>query len=82
MNVVGATGMTGASTGLRFDAIPGTAPMSSPRVNLPAGPHSLLEANGSLCGQGLAMPTTLVGQNGAQVPREPHSDRLLRGCPS
>ena len=40
---------------------------------LPEGPHSVLaanlpaNANGSFCGLSLAMPTTIEGQNGAQI---------------
>ena len=77
MNVVGATEMTGASTGLRFDAIP-DAPMSSPRGEPPGGTALPAQANGSLCGQGLAMPTTLVGQNGAQVSQS--TQIAITGC--
>ena len=49
------------------------APISSFELKLPEGPHSALaaylpaKANYSFCGQSLTMPTTIVGQNGAQV---------------
>ena len=50
----------------RFETVP-DAPISSFETILPEGPHSVLSASGNLCAQGLAMPTTITGQNGAQV---------------
>jgi hypothetical protein len=49
-----------------FETVP-DAPISSFETNLPEGPHSVLAAFGNLCAQNLVMPTTLVGQNGAQI---------------
>jgi hypothetical protein len=50
----------------RFETVP-DAPISSFETVLPEGPHSALAAFGNLCTQSLAMPTTITGQNGAQV---------------
>ena len=55
-----------------FETVP-DAPISSFETILPEGRHSALgaylpaNANGSFCGLSLAMPTTIEGQNGAQV---------------
>jgi hypothetical protein len=46
-----------------FPAIP-DVPMSSFSLNLPIGGHSVFTANGNLCAKPLAMPTTIMGQNG------------------
>ena len=60
------------------------APVTSFETNLPQGPHSALttnlpaKANFSLCGQKLAMPTTLTAQNGAVIEQQ-HEDRT-EGC--
>ncbi len=59
-------------TSSTFAAVP-DAPISSFELKLPEGPHSALttdlpaKAKRSLCGQKLLMPTTMTGQNGAQV---------------
>jgi hypothetical protein len=50
----------------RFETVP-DAPITAFETSLPEGPHSILAANGVLCAQTLKMPTTIVGQNGAQV---------------
>ena len=60
-------------------------PISSFELKLPEGPHSGLaavvpaKAHGSLCGESLAMPTTLTGQNGAQVKQ--NTKIQITGCP-
>jgi hypothetical protein len=61
---IAASGITSAS----FEALP-DAPISSFSLSLASGPHSALTANrnGSLCGSHLAMPTTIVAQNGAKL---------------
>jgi hypothetical protein len=61
----------------RFETVP-DAPISSFETVLPEGPHSVLAANGKLCGQSLAMPTTIVGQNGAQVTQS--TNIAVTGC--
>jgi uncharacterized repeat protein (TIGR01451 family) len=56
----------------KFETVP-DAPISSFQLSLPEGPHSILgaylpaNAKGSMCGQTLAMPTTIVGQNGSTL---------------
>jgi hypothetical protein len=61
------------------------APISSFQLTLPEGPHSGLAANLSakakndFCGQSLTMPTTIVGQNGAQVKQ--NTKIAVTGCP-
>jgi hypothetical protein len=46
---------------------------------LPQGPHSALAANANLCATKLAMPTQLVGQNGAQLNQT--TKIAVTGCP-
>jgi hypothetical protein len=63
----------------RFETVP-DAPISSFETNLPKGPYSLLAApGGNLCGKSLSMPTTITGQNGAQLKQ---STKITEsGCP-
>ena len=69
----GGTEIKGGVTYAKFEAFP-DVPISSFALSLPQGPHSAL-ASGlptnkhSLCGQSLAMPATIEGQNGAVVKR-------------
>ncbi len=71
-------------TSSTFAAVP-DAPISSFELKLPEGPHSALttdlpaKAKRSLCGQKLAMPTTMTGQNGAQVTQS--TTIVPTGCP-
>ena len=68
----GKTDIKGGITYSRFETVP-DAPITSFETTLPEGPHSVLaaylpaNANGSFCGLSLAMPTTIEGQNGAQI---------------
>jgi hypothetical protein len=68
----GQTDIKGSITYSKFETVP-DAPISSFVLNLPEGPHSILganlpaKANGSMCGQALAMPTTIEGQNGSKL---------------
>lgn len=53
-------------TSSTFASVP-DLPISRFDLVLPQGPHSALAANRDLCTSGLAMPTTIDGQNGAQI---------------
>ena len=66
-------------TSLRFKTVP-DIPVSSLELTLPEGPHSALATNAALCKRKLAMPTALVGQNGAEI----HESTKVRviGCPA
>ncbi len=61
------------------------APISSFQLSLPEGPHSGLaavvpaKAKGSLCGQSLSMPFTVIGQNGAVLKQDVKI--AVSGCP-
>jgi hypothetical protein len=64
--LVGNTDIKGGVTTSTFATLP-DVPVSSFSLTLPTGPHSLLTANGNVCAQPLAMPTTITGQNGARI---------------
>ncbi|HEX5309493.1 MAG TPA: hypothetical protein VFW38_10495 [Solirubrobacteraceae bacterium] len=76
--LVGNTEIKGGITFSRFRTLPDT-PVSSFELSLPEQSNSALAApSGNLCGQDLVMPTTIVGQNGAQAKR---STRIsITGC--
>ena len=59
----GANGITSA-----FDAVP-DVPITNFVLDLPRGPHSALSAPKGICTGALKLPTTIVGQNGAQITR-------------
>ncbi len=71
-------------TSSTFATVP-DAPINSFQLTLPEGPHSGLaavvpaKAKGSLCGQSLAMPFTITGQNGAVIKQTPKIS--VTGCP-
>jgi hypothetical protein len=83
LQLVGSINIKHGVTSSAFDSVP-DAPISSFELMLPEGPHSALaavlpaKAKGNLCGTSLVMPTTITGQNGAQVTQ---STRItVTGC--
>jgi uncharacterized repeat protein (TIGR01451 family) len=84
LDVVGQTSVKGGVASAAFRSLP-DAPISELDLLLEAGPHSLLaanlpaNANGSMCGQSLAMPVELTGQNGAVLKQTPRI--AVSGCP-
>jgi hypothetical protein len=84
LDVVGQTSVKGGVASAAFRSLP-DAPFSELDLLLDAGPHSLLaanlpaQANGSMCGQSLAMPVKLTGQNGAVLKQTTRIS--VSGCP-
>jgi hypothetical protein len=83
VEVVGQTIVKHGVISAAFRALP-DVPISTLGLVLDAGPHSLLAANlpakakRSMCGQKLAMPTAITGQNGAVVKQT--TDIRISGC--
>jgi hypothetical protein len=83
--LVGNTNIKKGITSSTFKAVP-DAPISSFELKLPTGPYSVLAANlpasakYNLCGQTLAMPTAITGQNGAVVKQTTPIE--VQGCPN
>ncbi len=84
LELVGSINIKKSITRSAFNAVP-DAPISSFELQLPEGPHSGLaavlpaRAKGSLCGTSLTMPTTMTGQNGAQIKQ--NTKIAVTGCP-
>jgi hypothetical protein len=84
VDLTGSINIKGSITSSTFASVP-DAPIGSFELTLPEGPHSALtatlpgKAKGSLCGTKLTMPTTLTGQNGAQVKQS--TKISVSGCP-
>ncbi|HEY7831846.1 MAG TPA: hypothetical protein VIC06_14885 [Solirubrobacteraceae bacterium] len=83
LELIGSINIKKQVTSSAFNAIP-DAPISSFELKLPEGPHSGLaavvpaKAKGNLCGQSLVMPTTITGQNGAQIKQ--NTKIAVTGC--
>ncbi|HEY7952003.1 MAG TPA: hypothetical protein VID70_03385, partial [Solirubrobacteraceae bacterium] len=84
LELTGSINIKKSITSSAFNAVP-DAPISSFELKLPEGPHSGLtavlppKAKGNLCGTSLVMPTTLTGQNGAQIKQ--NTKIAVTGCP-
>jgi len=78
LDLTGSINISKGITSSAFANVP-DAPISSFELRLPAGPHSALTANGSLCAKTLTMPTTIVGQNGRHLKRT--TKVAVAGCP-
>jgi hypothetical protein len=83
LDLVGSVNIKKQITSSTFASVP-DAPISSFELSLPEGPHSGLaavvpaKAKGNLCGTGLVMPTTITGQNGAQIKQ--NTKIAVTGC--
>jgi hypothetical protein len=83
LQLVGSIDIKHGVTSSAFNSVP-DAPISTFELSLPQGSHSALtatlpaKAKGSLCGTGLIMPTTITGQNGAQI--EQQTKIAVSGC--
>jgi Domain of unknown function DUF11 len=84
VQLIGSINIKKGVTSSTFASVP-DAPISAFELKLPEGPHSGLaavlpaKAKGNLCGTSLAMPTTITGQNGAQVRQS--TKIAVSGCP-
>ena len=76
--LTGNTNIKKGITSSTFASVP-DVPVSSFALDLPVGPHSALAANGNLCAGRLAMPTTILAQNGKQIKQS--TAISVRGCP-
>ncbi len=78
IDLVGTTFISKAGiTSTTFKTVP-DAPFSSFELTLTQGKYSALAVNGDLCTSKLAMPTAIVGQNGAEI-HEP-TPIAVTGC--
>jgi hypothetical protein len=84
LELTGSVSIKKQVTSSAFNTVP-DAPVSSFELRLPEGPHSGLtavlppKAKGNLCGTTLTMPTTITGQNGAQIKQ--NTKIQVTGCP-
>jgi hypothetical protein len=78
VDLTGGTSIKNGVTSSTFASVP-DVPIRSFVLTLPQGPHSALAGNGSLCAKPLTMPTTLNGQNGAQIKQ--NTKISVSGCP-
>jgi hypothetical protein len=78
IDLIGHTQIKDGVTSSLFETIP-DQPIESFETVLPEGPHSILAANGNLCDEALALPTTIEAQNGAVL--HPSIAASVAGCP-
>jgi hypothetical protein len=84
LDLVGNTNIKKQITTSTFASVP-DAPVTSFELVLPQGPHSALttslpgKLHGNLCTTKLIMPTTITGQNGAQIKQS--TKISVTGCP-
>jgi hypothetical protein len=79
IDLSGSINIVHGTTSSTFGSAP-DAPLTTFNLKLPAGPHSALTTNGSLCPKGgLIMPTTIVGWNGRRLVRS--TKITVAGCP-
>jgi hypothetical protein len=85
VDLTGSINIVKGVTSSTFASVP-DVPIASFELSLPEGPHSALttafipaKARGSLCGQSLVMPTTIIAQNGAQIKQS--TKIAVAGCP-
>jgi hypothetical protein len=83
LDLSGGTSIKKGVTTSTFATVP-DAPITNFELKLPQGPHSALTANlsaqahGSFCATKLVMPTTIIGQNGAEIRQ--NTKVVLSGC--
>ncbi len=65
-------------TSSTFKSVP-DVPVGTFELTLPQGKYSALAANGNLCAKKLTMPTSFVGQNGAELHQS--TPISVNGCP-
>jgi hypothetical protein len=79
VELIGSTFISKAGiTSTTFNTTP-DVPFSSFELTLPEGKYSALAANGNLCTSKLAMPTAIIGQNGAEIHQS--TKIAVTGCP-
>ena len=78
VDLTGSTFISKNITSSTFKTVP-DVPVSTFELYLPEGPFSALAANGRLCDDKLAMPTTFTAQNGAVLKQK--TMIKVSGCP-
>lgn len=77
IELMGTTRIYNGVTTSTFKSTPDVS-FESFALSLPRGPHSALSSNGNLCRETLAMPTRIVGQNGATI--DDSTKIAVNGC--
>ena len=78
IDLVGNTSIKAGITSTTFKTVP-DQPVASFELTLPEGSYSALAANGNLCAGKLALPTTFIAQNGAEIHKR--TKISVTGCP-